>query len=137
MTEVTHHGVSNGSTDGEINASTNGAMDGDANGTTSGTLNGTSVHRRIWICTHGRTASNLLMTLFAKHPQLAITDYNFHNAFMFGPERLMSQVDNVPSVIPPERLKACENATFQRGLDQVQAFIAKAEAEVSMDASKA
>ena len=73
------------------------------------------------------------MTLFAKHPELAITDYNFHNAFMFGPERLMNEIENVPMVIPPERLKACENATFQRGLDTVQEFIANAEAGVSIN----
>ena len=98
---------------------------------TNGRSNETSVHRRIFFCTHGRTASNLLMTLFAKHPALAITDYNFHNAFMFGPERLMNSVDNIATILPPERLKACENATYQRGFDGVQAFVVKAEAEVN------
>ena len=134
MAEITYNGVSNGAVNG--GASTNGATNGDTNGMTQGISNGTSAHRRIWVCTHGRTASNLLMTLFAKHPRLAISDYNFQNASMFGPERLLSEFKNVPSVIPPERLKACENATFQKGLEQVQAFIAKAEAEVSIAVSK-
>ena len=72
------------------------------------------------------------MTMFAKHPQLRVSDYNFHNAFMFGPEALMSQVENIGHVLPPERLKACETATFQKGFDGLQDIIAKAEAEVSM-----
>ena len=118
------------------NGTSNGAVNGTSNGSSNGTTNGTSVPRRIFLYTHGRTASNLLMTLFAKHPQLALTDYNFHNAFMFGPERLMGQIQNLASAIPPERLRACENATYQRGFDGLQEVIAKAEAEVTHKPSR-
>lgn len=108
-------------------------QNGASNGTTNGATNGTSVHRRIFLFTHGRTASNLLMRLFAKHPQLVETDYNFHNAFMFGPERLMCQAHNMEGILPPERLEACKSATFQKGFDGLQENIAKIEAEVKPD----
>lgn len=117
------------------NETSNGTSNGASNGTTNGTANGASVPRRIFLFTHGRTASNLLMTLFAKQPQLAITDYNFHNAYMFGPERLMTPAQNMKEILPPERLKACEKASYQNGFDGLQEFITKAEAEVSMTSS--
>lgn len=109
----------------------NGASNGATDGTPNGASSGTSVHRRIFLFTHGRTASNLLMKIFAKHPQLTQSDYNFHNAFMFGPERLM-QVGNADELVPPERLEACKSATYQRGFDGLQETIAKIEAEVGL-----
>lgn len=128
MAAVTQNGASNGVINGTINGASNGA----SNITTNGASNGRSVRRRIFLFTHGRTASNLLMKLFAKHPQLAESDYNFHNAFMFGPERLMFHAGNVEELIPPERIEACKSATFQKGFDGLQEVIAKTEAEVKL-----
>jgi hypothetical protein len=82
-------------------------------------------HPRLFIFTHPRTASNLFMRLFENHPDLSITDYTFFQAYTSGPECL-SPGRSLQTLAQSGRLTP--DATYQNGFNQLQKFIADAEA---------
>jgi hypothetical protein len=82
-----------------------------------------SHHPRIFIFTHPRTASNLFMRLFECHPDLSITSYTFKDAFYCGPEPLLCRCS-----LPRNPQSSAPDATYQSRFNQLQQFIADAEA---------
>ena len=78
---------------------------------------------RIWLCSHARTASNLLAKQFHDHPQLAFKRDSMMDAYLYGPEKLSNV--RVPSI------PGTENTTFQVSFDDLLHFISSAESAVS------
>ena len=88
------------------------------------TLSGSLRPPRIFIFAHPRTASNLFMRLFENHPDLSIVSYTFQDAFFWGPDH--------PICSPGPRILAqrtIPDASYQNRFNQLQQFIANAEAE--------
>ncbi|KAL8738869.1 MAG: hypothetical protein Q9181_000396 [Wetmoreana brouardii] len=82
----------------------------------------TAVPLRIWLCSHPRTASNVLAKQFRGHPQLASKEYTFFKAFSYGPER--------PSrAVGEETRPDAEQATYQNGFNELQRFLSEIEQE--------
>ncbi|KAL9583572.1 MAG: hypothetical protein Q9212_002621 [Teloschistes hypoglaucus] len=77
---------------------------------------------RIWHCSHARTASNVLSKQFRDHPQLAQIAYTFMTAFIDGPEALAGEMTNNEAPI-----EGAEDATYQKGFNEMMKSIAKAE----------
>lgn len=78
---------------------------------------------RILIFTHPRTASNLFMRLFESHPDLSITSYPFQDAFFWGPDHPICSPG--PRILTPRTIP---DATYQNRFNQLQEFLANAEA---------
>ncbi len=76
--------------------------------------------RSIFLFSHPRTASNLLLRLFADHPRLAIIEYPWHDAFMNGPEKLMRRITAKGSEPQGHDPSRSHGPTYQASFDQLQ-----------------
>lgn len=96
-------------------------------------VNGSSTTRqekitplRIWLCSQARTASNVLAKQLRDHPQLAAKEYTFMKTFIDGPEALAGEMTN-----PEAPIEGAEDATYQKGFNEMMDAVAKAEQDVS------
>ncbi|KIK65192.1 hypothetical protein GYMLUDRAFT_980661 [Collybiopsis luxurians FD-317 M1] len=90
------------------------------------------VHKRIFVFSHPRTRSNLLMRLLQTHPQIKQKQYPFMWAYMSGPdaqwpkERMNMRIK--ASGRPKEDFE--QNVlSYQSGLDEMEQLFAKVNAE--------
>lgn len=88
--------------------------------------------KRIFLFTHARTTSNLLIKMLAKHPQIEISHYPFVNAFDQGPERLKLRNHGMNGN-PDFSREATRDETYQNAFDRLQRFIALVEEQVNPD----
>lgn len=83
--------------------------------------------RKIFLFTHPRTASNLFLRLFAKHPRLTIIDYPFHGVYMTGLDKLNRRRTEKGTWTQAD---TDELSTYQCAFDQLQHSISVAEEQV-------
>ncbi|KIK64800.1 hypothetical protein GYMLUDRAFT_401692 [Collybiopsis luxurians FD-317 M1] len=99
------------------------------------TRGSTEAHTRLFLFAHPRTRSNLFIRLLETHPQMMCKQYPFMMGFMRGPESQWP--DNIKEAIfrtLGETKESAEekyaNLTYQAGLDDMEIFLAEAEAKV-------
>ncbi|EEB91856.1 hypothetical protein MPER_09720, partial [Moniliophthora perniciosa FA553] len=85
----------------------------------------TTQPRRLYLFSHPRTMSNLLMRILETHPDLSQRSYSFFSAYFIGPERQAAPPREVYSYMPG--YNEWEKKTYQKGLEECMEFIRGAE----------
>ena len=98
-----------------------------SNTTTSGEEKDTV--KRVFIFSHPRTTSNVLLNFFAKSNEIAVIDCPFDAAYMAGPEK-MCRRDN-PTIKSLFRKSEDYGTTYRSAYQKMQERIREIEAEVS------
>ena len=85
---------------------------------------------RVFIYSHPRTISNLLIKILETHPSIISKQYPFLHAFTYGPEMQRIRVhDEAAETIAKEDKWSV--FTYQAGVDKIQTLAAEAEQQAS------
>ncbi|KIK64797.1 hypothetical protein GYMLUDRAFT_39760 [Collybiopsis luxurians FD-317 M1] len=100
-----------------------------------GSPNGSDAHTNIFLYSHPRTRSNLLIRLLETHPQVMSKQYPFLFCFQKGPESQWTEETKIgifeaSGETLEEAEKKYAHLTFQAGLDDMERLLAEAQMKV-------